>query len=126
MEGKEGDQAKKKARATKGASPEAFETGFKRDVQSWSQQPGEALASEEVLFEGDEPSPYDRSITITIPSGWTSKEGVWRITDGIRALVQEEDRQYYVDGSWPDVLEKGKSTIDKGIFYHHLCFYKMP
>ena len=90
---------KKKARATKRVGPEPFDTGVQdgplepiseRLVElspSSSQQPLKAPASEEVPFEGDKLGPYDCSITITIPSGVTSEEGVRQITNGIRALV---------------------------------------
>ena len=44
---------------------------------------------------------------MTIPGGVTSQKRVWRITDDIRALVQEENIRYYADSSWPDILEGG-------------------
>ena len=67
--------------------------------------------SEEVPFEGDEPGPQDHFVIITIPGGVTSEEWVWHITDVIRALMQDEDRQYYTDSSWPNVLEGSQHLI---------------
>ena len=109
---------KKKARATKGAGPELSDTGvqegnsegsrrtseprFECPIElpiSSSQQPAETLVSEEVPFKSDELDPQDCSITITIPGGVISKEEVQYITDGIRVLVQDEERQYNTYGS---------------------------
>ena len=112
-----------------------MEPSFKRPIKllpSPSQHPAEVLASEEVPFEVDQPGPHDRSMTITIPCGVISKKGVRLIIDGIKALMQEEDHQDYVNGRWPDVLVGGSQQLRKvssvitSTFIKCLDFHVLP
>ena len=52
----------------------------------------------------------------TVLGGVTLEEGVRCITNRIRALVQDEECQYYMDGCWPDVIEGGSQHLMKVFF----------
>ena len=119
----------KKARAAKASGPKPSDIVAQKGLsEPNSKRPAELpsssshpivdiIGSEDILVESEAPELQDPSVTIIIPAGITFEEEVRRVTDNIRALVQDENRQYYTDGSWSDVLEGGNQYMMKMYYY---------